>query len=585
MATSSLPFEKREQSCSRLLPAAIRFEFVGHGALVEAAPMGRDRLYLDVGNDLRPGVIDHHHLAAYQGSTAGLVVAHLDLVRDAVSRGRDSVPLEIVLHVDPDLDCVVSAYLARAVLTTGHFPAGAAELARYVDCVDGGRVGLSQEFPFSLYSAYMLLAHRLALRTWSAPEIRWRACVEQALPLVEHVAAVAAGTGRSVLEVDAFDCPGLFGPHDRTEVHLDIERYRAKLRDPRCGARQVRLRLPGQFGGSVEVDALVVREVQDANDPGRVLFFKDWARTDRGRAPERGGFVGLCVFMTRSIGGRPRCIISVRPDAGVSLRALASRLDAAESSRRAELYGVDDREDDPATRGAQPPRPGFSNADPWYDGRAHADTIVDAPRSGTCLSPDEIERIFLEYGGRTEAGEVAAEPIPIDQEAQAGGDVALRQWSAMVGAWRDLHGHSNIVRWDIFISYPHARIAWVEGRLYSHLTAQRPDLRISLDRHSLDGGVAWLARLAEMVHTCRVFLPVYCEEYFRSDFCQWELQLALARDPVGRKRIVIPIQLGSVARPSYCRLIQVEDAERPEFFDRLNRVLAEVLPGPARGGS
>ncbi len=90
--------------------------------------------------------------------------------------------------------------------------------------------------------------------------------------------------------------------------------------------------------------------------------------------------------------------------------------------------------------------------------------------------------------------------------------------------------------------------------------------------------MAWLAHLAEMVHTCRVFLPVYCEEYFRSDFCQWELQLALARDTLGRRRIVIPVQLAAASWPSYCKLIQAEDAGRADFFDRLDRLLNEVLP-------
>src|SRR5437764_14433919 len=102
----------------RLRPEAIRFSFVGYGTRAETAPGGPDRLYLDIGNELRPGVIDHHHLAAYQGSTAGLVVAHPDLVRESVPRGRDPTdPLQIILHVDPDLDCLVSAYLASAVLT------------------------------------------------------------------------------------------------------------------------------------------------------------------------------------------------------------------------------------------------------------------------------------------------------------------------------------------------------------------------------------------------------------------------------------------------------------------------------------
>jgi hypothetical protein len=47
-----------------------------------------------------------------------------------------------------------------------------------------------------------------------------------------------------------------------------------------------------------------------------------------------------------------------------------------------------------------PPRTGYDNADPWYDGRAHDYTIDDAPRAGTLLRAEEIETIFLHFGGR-----------------------------------------------------------------------------------------------------------------------------------------------------------------------------------------
>ena len=61
-------------------------------------------------------------------------------------------------------------------------------------------------------------------------------------------------------------------------------------------------------------------------------------------------------------------------------------------------YASDDRKQDPATGQPRPPRPGYDNADPWYDGRAHDYTIIDSPRGGTWLSADEIEAAFLEYG-------------------------------------------------------------------------------------------------------------------------------------------------------------------------------------------
>jgi hypothetical protein len=83
------------------------------------------------------------------------------------------------------------------------------------------------------------------------------------------------------------------------------------------------------------------------------------------------------------------------------LRGLGGLLDAAEAERRRAVYGSDDRVTDPATGVAKAPRPGYTNADPWYDGRAHGHTIVDAPRAGTLLTADEIEAIFLRFGGAT----------------------------------------------------------------------------------------------------------------------------------------------------------------------------------------
>jgi hypothetical protein len=59
---------------------------------------------------------------------------------------------------------------------------------------------------------------------------------------------------------------------------------------------------------------------------------------------------------------------------------------------------VDDRVVDPASGQPKTPRSGYDNADPWYDGRAHGHTIIDSPRSGTLLTADEVEAIFLEFG-------------------------------------------------------------------------------------------------------------------------------------------------------------------------------------------
>jgi serine/threonine protein kinase len=381
----------------RVRPEAVRFAFTGMGARAPARTAPQDRLFLDVGNDLRPGVLDHHHLTAYSGSTSSLVLAHPAFVDGAVVPGRrPHDPFTIVLHEQPDLDCLISAYLAIAYLDTQSFPAAADALARYADLVDEGSPGFTLARPFTLYAAYQQLANRLARRTWDSDAAGWQERLRQGLSLVAYVVA-ELGRGRALPDVDAFACPGLFGPEDRAEVARDVERYRRKLADPRTQARTAPLRLPGRFGGTQEVEALLVRDVQNAGDPERCVFFKDWARTD---AEHRagGGFVALSVFHSPGPQQIRRGILSVTPTGGVTLRGLGALLDEAEAARRRQVHGVDDRVTDPVTGEAKPARPGYGNADPWYDGRAHGYTIVDSPRSGTLLTADEIEGIFLRFG-------------------------------------------------------------------------------------------------------------------------------------------------------------------------------------------
>jgi serine/threonine protein kinase len=382
---------------------AIRFVFTGAGSSAPVAGPGPDRLYLDVGNDLRRGVIDHHHLYAYGGSTTRLTFSNPDLVASIVEPERDpSAPFTIVLHEAPDFDSVASAYLAVALLTTGDFPPGAEALARYSDKIDEGSFGHSLSQPFAPYAAYMQLLNRHARLGRQPDHLFWQDCVRQGLDLVAYALDRSQREGVALRFVDAFDCPELFNTDDRREVLADAERYHRKLVDPATGARVIQLSLPGQFGGRIEVDVLLVCDVQNADDPERSIFFKDWARSDRERSPGGMGFSGLSVFMSESLCEPRRCIISVTPDSGASIRGLAEHLDRAESEKRRKVYGEDDRVIDPPTGIRKPPRAGYDNADPWYDGRAHGFTIVDAPQKGTLLSANEIEAIFLKFGRVTE---------------------------------------------------------------------------------------------------------------------------------------------------------------------------------------
>jgi hypothetical protein len=383
-------------------PECVRFAFVGMGELAPAGTSGaalQDHLWLDVGNDLRPGVIDRHHLTAGSGSTASLILAYPAFLDQSVARDRrPDAPFTIVLHDKPDLDGVASAYLALSYLSTRAFPPGAEALARYVDEVDDGIRGATQDNPFALYAALQQLTNRLLHQPGRSPHEVWQSVVRSGLRLVGQAVEQACRSDKPLPEVDAFACPDLLEPADREEIARDLERYRRKLADPRTHARQARLRLPGQLGGTVAVDGLLVQDVQNADDPERVVFFKDWARSDAVRSRDGKGFAALCVFGSEGPRQARRAILSVRPDSKACLRGLAGLLDRAEAERRRQVFGVDDRVVDPTTGARKAPRPGYDNADPWYDGRAHLFTIVDSPRAGTLLTAEEIGRMFLQFG-------------------------------------------------------------------------------------------------------------------------------------------------------------------------------------------
>ena len=128
---------------------------------------------------------------------------------------------------------------------------------------------------------------------------------------------------------------------------------------------------------------------------------------------------------------------------------------------------------------------------------------------------------------------------------------------------------------DVFISYSHKRLDWVKEQVYDPLRQCLGGNRVFFDLGCLEGGVSWLARLASLITRCRVFLAVYCDDYFRSDFCQWELQLAVVRDPTGARGIIVPVALDEAPLPDYCKLIQAQSAAQPGFPEDLLRVLRQ----------
>jgi hypothetical protein len=349
----------------------IRFHplFAGHGELHESQP---GRLVLDMGNQLVPGVIDHHQDsgAGVHDCTATLVVQHPELILNHL-QGLPLEAITIVLHRSPDFDAIAAAYLAQELLTNGVLPPGATALAEYALQVDSATLPVTdhpEQTPYGLLAGVGRVVD-LTPPTGETPEERAYsrdyAVLDRGLKLMRYLTACAA-EGLSLYDPDLFA-----GPHPfQAEAQAVRDDYAQYLHDLAAG--QVRtLAIPAQDGsGPQPVSLLAVR------DPTSALF-KVWARQDRRHAPSGRGFV-----MTSVQYGEHRFVVSVDPAAGVWLKGLGAALDRAETIKRARL----------GQERTGPVRPGYDNADPWYDGRApiHNYTIIDAPRAGTVLTAAEV---------------------------------------------------------------------------------------------------------------------------------------------------------------------------------------------------
>jgi hypothetical protein len=349
----------------------IRFQplFAGHGEMHQAQP---NTLVLDMGNQLVPGVIDHHQDsgAGVHDCTATLIVAHPELI---LTHLRD-VPIEqvtVVLHRNPDFDAIAATYLAQELLVTGELPPGAAALADYALQVDSATLPISDHPEGTPYGILAGVGRVVDLDppAGETPDDRFYrrdvAVLDRGMKLMRYLTACAA-EGHSLYSPALFARPHPFAAEAQA-VRDDYAHYLADLAAGEIGT----LALPAQDGSGLQpVSLLTVR------DPASALF-KVWARQDRQHAPDGRGFVLTSVQYADH-----RFVVSVDPTAGVWLKGLGAALDRAETAKRAML----------GQERTGPVRPGYDNSDPWYDGRSpiHNYTIIDAPRAGTVLTAAEV---------------------------------------------------------------------------------------------------------------------------------------------------------------------------------------------------
>jgi len=287
-------------------------------------------IYLDVGNALAFGIIDHHQLVNVEKSATRLVSENRALIDENLHT--------IVLHKSPDLDCIAASFLLEYYLKNGQFPDFTEHLCDFLDKVDFGRRTKSV---VSLASLFSIVKSSLS----SDAEI-----VFAGHKLIASLAKSKDG-------FNAEQMPEQIYAKEQREILLDKKVFEKDLRYARKEKFTVREKITQK---AVEVEGLILIKPKSH-------LFKAWARAE--------GYDLLIVQWSAK-----RVVISVKGDGFLSLEGIGDNLNDLEVKKREELNIIID----------EPNREGYSMPDPWYDGRAHGYTIIDAPRRGTILTLEEI---------------------------------------------------------------------------------------------------------------------------------------------------------------------------------------------------
>lgn len=435
-----------------------RFRFAGYGEKVPPTP---GVVYVDVGGALQPGVLDHHGGDQDDECAAALVLHNRSLVYNHLmspwlerwEEGRLTSDTEwsptVITHESPDFDGVVAIHLITRLIADGDFPDYAPALVSYASEVDQGRYQFRPDEPGALTALHIAY---LALQNLQGPNKRflpWEEQVTRGLALLERVVR------------DVGQAPDRKGPWERTDflpgrpgtgawtadenfadIHALLAAEPEKFqRDREAATVRDDVFLPSAADGEpMQVRTFI------ADRPTESVLNKYWVRAmgcpyficpygASGQSPGAEGSASEIIF--------PRVILSIDPTFSVrerrpSLRGLGYALEKEELVCRTRDGGHDDR-------GGAPRYPdGYcANSDPWYDGRGHDHTIVDAPRGGTILpyatvvdiaTTARFWKIPLEFG--------AVRLVWVGRNAGAPGDAVskLKEFPEMAATIKSLFG-------------------------------------------------------------------------------------------------------------------------------------------------
>lgn len=136
--------------------------------------------------------------------------------------------------------------------------------------------------------------------------------------------------------------------------------------------------------------------------------------------------------------------------------------------------------------------------------------------------------------------------------------------------------------YDVFISYSRTEenAQWVVRNVFEPLTRVRTTsgrpLRIFFDQRTIRPGTDWYVSLAKGINGCRVFVPIYSQDYFEKKFCRFEIKKAfIRRDGSQDEGLIHPLARPGVSVPIEFSHVHFQDISKD--FDFLQDLIAHVL--------
>lgn len=421
----------------------IRYKFVKKGSIVninsdnELLKPKKNRFFLDVGNslDFTNGLIDNHHFnsSKYDKKTefksiATVIYKHEKEIKDYIKSMENIDFTEIIVHEEPDIDCITSAYIIQKYLKDEVIPEDMKILIECVEKIDSGKMQIEKGKPlnpcFILYAISEIAIRENKNNNLNSDEY----IMEKGLKLIDFIVnelKLLSKDNKSLENIDVSK-NDLFSE----ELKLfqdDYNKYILELNNPEiCEKTKIKLPLLNNDKNDIkEVDALFWNKVPEC------MLHKYWARQDE-TAPLGEGYI--CTFIPTQIMEDASCnrhdekrnelfkdiktckvIISVNPDSDVCLKGLGELLERGEREKEVQVFGSYPH----IWRSRKRARfweEWCDNEDPWYDGRNSDFTIVDAPSSGSLMTIEEIRHIFNNFKVPIVEGNLIRYTIPISFE-------------------------------------------------------------------------------------------------------------------------------------------------------------------------